>query len=122
MVVSRFVRGHLRHIHLDVLLAALCRQPDLLLPLAEARLVGLAGFADALVARDALLPFRPRLVFGQHGAAAGMAQLVRSFPQPVADRDTPVEDEAFAVPRALFFGHALEILQDTALEVIDILD
>src|ERR1700754_1636128 len=40
--------------------------------------------------------------------------------QPVAERDAVVKDKAFAAPAALRFRHAFEILQDAALEVIDL--
>src|ERR1700738_4915267 len=42
------------------------------------------------------------------------------LPQSVAERDAIVEDKTFASPAALRFRHAFEIIEDTALEVIDL--
>src|SRR4051795_13654191 len=50
-----------------------------------------------------------------------IGNLLRSpLPQPVAERDTVVEDKAFAAPAALRFRHAFQVFQDAALEVIDL--
>src|SRR5260221_14671087 len=40
--------------------------------------------------------------------------------QPVAERDAVVKDETFAAPAAFGFRHAFQILQNSALEVIDL--
>src|SRR5438445_13696668 len=42
-----------------------------------------------------------------------------SLPQPVAQRHTFVEYKTLAAPAALLLGHAFEIPQNAALEVID---
>src|SRR5258705_4298088 len=44
----------------------------------------------------------------------------RALAQAVTQRDALVEHKTFAAPAALGFGHALEILQNAALEVIDL--
>src|SRR5579871_6471353 len=44
----------------------------------------------------------------------------RPFAQAMAERDPVVEHETFAAPAALGLGHAFEIAQDAALEVIDL--
>src|SRR3954452_22380327 len=44
----------------------------------------------------------------------------RALAQAMTKRDALVEHKAFAAPAALGFGHALKILQDAALEVIDL--
>src|SRR3954451_22512172 len=44
----------------------------------------------------------------------------RAFAQAVTKRDALVEHKTFAAPAALGFGHAFEILQNAALEVIDL--
>src|SRR5579863_6119601 len=48
--------------------------------------------------------------------------LILSIPlaQAMAKRDALVEDEAFAAPAAVVFPDMLEIIQDAALEVIDL--
>ena len=61
-------------------------------------------------------------VFGQDGAAAGVAEQVRAFFQPMPHRHAAVKDETFALPCALLGGHLFQIFQDAALEVIDLLD
>src|ERR1700704_5122345 len=43
-----------------------------------------------------------------------------ALPQPVAERDAVVKDKTFAAPAAYRFGHAFQIFQDAALEVIDL--
>ena len=48
-----------------------------------------------------------------------MAQRVVARNQAVTDADPLIEDEAFALPQALFRRHFLKIFQDPALEVID---
>src|SRR5437016_2735039 len=40
----------------------------------------------------------------------------------MAERDTFVEHEAFAAPAALRLGHAFQVTQDAALEVIDFVE
>src|ERR1035441_10453633 len=43
-----------------------------------------------------------------------------ALPQAVAERDAFVEDKAFAAPAALRLRYAFQILQNAALEVIDL--
>src|SRR5690606_3625522 len=54
--------------------------------------------------------------------AARTAQRVRARAQAVAHAHTLVEDEALALPAALAFGHLLQVLQDAAFEVVDLLE
>src|SRR6266480_7140393 len=42
------------------------------------------------------------------------------FAQPVAERVAVVKDKTFATPAALGFRHAFQVLQNAALEVIDL--
>src|SRR5258708_38540076 len=44
----------------------------------------------------------------------------RALPQSMAECDAVVEDKTFAAPAALRFRHALQIIQDSALEMIDL--
>src|ERR1700681_2612317 len=46
--------------------------------------------------------------------------LRRTFPQPVTERNAVVKDKTFAAPAALRFRHTFQILQNSALEVIDL--
>src|SRR5207342_3828906 len=43
-----------------------------------------------------------------------------ALPQSVAQRDASVKDKAFATPLALRLGHAFQIFQNAAFEVIDL--
>ena len=52
--------------------------------------------------------------------AAGAAEAVGARRQSVADADPFVEDEAFAAPQAVLLGHVFEIIEDAALEMIDL--
>ncbi len=96
-------------------LAALPRQGDLLLPLAEPRLVFDARLACAMVAGDTLLECGMVAIRRQDRAAAGVAQQMRALSQPVTDRHTPVKDKAFALPCAVGLRHFLKVFQNTAL-------
>lgn len=49
-----------------------------------------------------------------------MADIVASRLQPMLDRYTLIEHEAFAFPAAFFRGHRLQIFQNPALEMIDV--
>src|SRR5262249_39512317 len=53
-----------------------------------------------------------------HRHAAGVAKHMGALDQPMPDGGALVEDEAFALPQALLFGHGLQVLQDAALQVI----
>jgi hypothetical protein len=63
---------------------------------------------------------RRKPVCRAYGAAACETQLVRARRQAVPDGDTLVEYEALALPPAFFFSHMLQIGENPALEVIDI--
>src|SRR5689334_6065279 len=52
----------------------------------------------------------------------GCPRPARLFHEPMAQGDALVEDEASAVPAALGLGNLLEIFQDTALEVEDLVE
>src|SRR5450631_12195 len=43
-----------------------------------------------------------------------------ALPQAVAERNAVVKDKTFAAPAAFGFRHAFQILQNSALEVIDL--
>ena len=67
------------------------------------------------------LVFRPLGVGGQDRAAAGVAELVRSLGESVADRDPPVEDEAVAAPGAALGRGLAQISQYAAAEMQNLL-
>ncbi len=97
---------------------------ECLLPVAFA-VAGALFFAASGVAGGAAGAFlieRRLAVGGAERAAASAAQLVVAGHLAVADADPFIEDEAFALPQALFGGHLLEVIEDAALEVIDLLD
>jgi hypothetical protein len=93
----------------EVLFAALCREGDLFLPLAETRFSVIARGAIAAMAAHPIFIFRTLGIFGQDGLAAGMAEHMRSLNKPVANRNTPVKDKAIALPRALVLWDFFEV-------------
>src|SRR5690606_28810862 len=103
-------------------LAALLRQQHLPVTLTVARPVFLRARIVATMAGDTFLIVRRLEVFRQERMAAGAAQLRIAFLKAVLHRDALVEDEALAFPQALFRRDFLEILQDAAFEVVDLLD
>ena len=102
--------------------AALFRQADLLLTLAETAFVLFGGFGGALVAGHAFFEFWAAAIFGQNRTAAGIAKLMRAFFEAVSNTDTAVKNKAFAIPNAFFLGYVLKVFQDTAFEVINIIN
>src|SRR5690606_16247981 len=94
----------------------------LLFPLAEPGAVFAAVFANAGRAADALFIGGMLAVRRRNRAAAGTAALVITGYKAVPDRDAAIEDIAFPLPERGVFGHLLEIFQDAALEVEDILN
>ena len=74
------------------------------------------------MARDAFFIFGTQLVCGQDRAAAAMAEFMWAFHQSVAHRHTVVENKTIAFPAAGFFRDLFEIPQDSAFQMIDILD
>src|ERR1700753_220334 len=64
----------------------------------------------SLSAWRSLTAFKLRLVF----------RFCLAFAQAVAERDALVEDETLAAPAAFTLGDMFEIIQDAALEVIDL--
>ena len=74
----------------------------------------------AVAAGDAFLVSLVREVRRRQGHAAGAAQRVLADFEAVFHAHALVEDEALALPEAFFFGHILEVFQDPALEVVDL--
>src|SRR5690606_4176413 len=64
---------------------------------------------------------RGSLLFCTERQAACTAKFIIARLKAMTDRHPLVEDKALALPQAVFLGHVLEILQDTALEVIDLI-
>src|SRR5450755_3074981 len=59
------------------------------------------------------------------GSPSGFGSLIgvlfhSALPQAVAERNAVVKDKTFAAPAAFGFRHAFQILQNSALEVIDL--
>ena len=104
----------------NVFLAALGGQ--LHLPLAFGQgslLLGCAG-AVAIGATHALhvVGMRPLGLAQRHAARA--AQLVRAAHQAVAYRHTFVKHKALALPAGDLLGHGLQVFEDAAFQVIDL--
>ena len=53
---------------------------------------------------------------------AAVAELVFAFDESVFERDSVVEYEAFVFPEAFFFGDFFEVFEDSAFEVVDLID
>jgi len=107
---------------LEMPLATGIGQQDLLLTFAEPLATRIVELVDTLVTRHAVLVLGARFVLGQDRLATGMAQLVRPLLQSVTDGHAPVKDETLTIPKTVFLWHLFEVLQNTALEVVDILD
>src|SRR4051812_43693798 len=92
--------------------------------LAVALAISLALRVGALVmagwATDAGLVKRRRAFGLADRAAARVAQLVGSRSEPMAYRDPLIENETFAPPQALLGRYDLEVFEDAALQVIDL--
>ena len=97
-------------------------EANLVLALGEARLLGVAQLVVATRAADAFLVALALLVFLGDRQAAGMALIVLAGAQLMVDGDALIEHEALALPQRLFLGHLFQVLQDTALEVIDLIE
>jgi len=104
----------------QVALAPLARQADLALALAKALLARFARLAMAEMAAHAFLIFGALRIRRHQRAAAGVAQDVRPFLQPVLNAHSPVEHEAGAIPKAFLRRHFLEIFQDASLQVVNL--
>ncbi|OAG71728.1 hypothetical protein A0J51_03142 [Gluconobacter japonicus] len=72
-------------------------------------------------AGHALYEQRRRLVLFADRTTAGMTDIVTANFQTMLHRDTLIEHEAFAFPEALFFRNGLQILQNTALKMINLI-
>src|SRR6056297_948688 len=97
---------------------------ELHLPLAftKAHAVGVGVLLHAAMTGDAFLEFGARAVRGRKWPAAGTAKRERQHAQNMAHRHTFVEDETPAAPEAVLPRHLLEVFQDAAAQVIDLLD
>ncbi len=103
-------------------LAALFGQFDLLLTLAKTAPVSLGILINAMRALYAgLIDVRRFVRFGNR-AAAGVAKIIGTLLQAVADRNTVVENKTLAVPATFRWWYVFEILQDAAFEVEDVFD
>ena len=103
-----------------MLLAPFPRKVNLLLPLAKAVFICFAGFMRALVAGNTVLVFRTLFICGQDRAPAGIAQLMRTFLEPVPDGDPRIKDETLAIPFAIRLRHFFKVFQDAAFQVVNI--
>src|SRR5690606_40573983 len=74
----------------------------------------------AVRATDTLLIIVRRLVFRAERQAAGAAQLVLAGLESMPDGNTFVEYKTLAVPAAFFRRNGFKILQDTALQMVDL--
>ena len=97
--------------------AALLGEFHLSLAFRKAFAVFLRTGVVATVARDAFDEERRLTLFRRERVTAGPAQFSYPLAQAVGDRNALVENEAFAVPKALSLRHLLQIFQDAAFEV-----
>src|SRR4051812_8063206 len=103
-------------------LATVPREPRLPVPLRIA--LALAGTARAVAggARHTLFIFGRRHLLRRHRHPAGVADREASGLEAVGDADPGVEQETLALPKAFLRRYLLEIFEDAAFEVIDLLD
>ena len=105
-----------------MLFTARAGEGDLLLPFGKARPADVIAAVDAMVAADAcLIGGMPAVGIGQWHAA-GMAHVIGPGLQRLIDRHPAVKDKALALPAAVRLRHILEIFQDAALQVIDLVE
>lgn len=97
-------------------------QLDLALAFAKSLPVVIAVAVAAACTGHTGLERRIGTVIGRKRATAGTATRHPSGPQPVSDRNAAIEDKAFALPNALLFRHVLQILEDSTLQVKDLID
>ena len=96
------------------------RQRDLTLAFPEPVPVLFGMFRAAGGAADALLEHRISAVLFSQGTAAGAAACQIAGAQAMPHRNPPIEDKAFALPKAFRLWHLLQIFQDAALQMKDI--
>src|SRR5690606_15111960 len=103
-------------------LVALERQLDLLLPLTGAGAGFLAQRIPAMRAADTgCVMFRLAILNGNRSTAR-VALLEIALAQIVAHGHPVVEHIAVAAPASFFLGHLLQVFEDAALEVINLLE
>ncbi len=111
-----------RRVHAEVRLAAFARESNLFFAFGKATPLGIGLLRVAgrttnpgpiMLALFVLLGNRP---------AAGMALIVTAFLQRLVDADPVVENETFAVPARVFRGHFLEVLQNAAPQVVNLVE
>ena len=95
---------------------------DLSLALTETGPVLIGIFVYTLVALHTFDIVNTIFIGLRDRSAAGIALIKTALDQAVTYGDAVVEDEAFTLPSALFLRHLFEILQDSALEVIDFIN
>src|SRR4051812_19334449 len=95
-------------------------QSHLPLPLGKAGTVGIAARVMAMGAGDALAIVRRAAIVGRQRTPANTTEHGLAFGEPMRHRDTLVEHEALALPKALLGGHRFQIFQNAALEMIDL--
>src|SRR5690606_3156862 len=119
---QRLCLGFLLELDLDpkVALYPFAGQLHVTLPFRETTLLFFRVLVVAVMAADTLDEVFGFLVFGAQRHAACAAEFVFARFQSMTHGHALVEHEAIALPEALLFGHGLKILEDAALQVIDL--
>ena len=103
-------------------LAPRLRKLDLPLALGIALTVFVGTGVKTVRARDAGGKFGRYQIAWRQRMAAGAAQFRVALGKPVRHRNPFVEDEALALPQALFGRDLLEVFEDASLEVEHVLE
>ena len=97
-------------------------QVDLFLPLRKPGLLFIGRLVVALRATHALEVVRRFPVRVLNGAPARPAEVVFTNLKTMANGDAFIKDETLPLPEALLFRDPFEVLENTPLKVIDLLD
>ena len=106
----------------EIALLALFGQLPLALALSSAGFLGIAGVCVAAGAAHARFKEWRLGSTGLQRVTAGTAQPVIPRLEAMAHGDALIKDKAFALPQALFGGDSLQVLENAAFEVVDLVE
>src|SRR5690606_21776174 len=104
----------------DVTFSTLSRQLHLTLAFCEAALLLIGVLVMAVDAADTLDEMPGGLVFGAQRLATGAAEFIIAGLKAMAHGNPLVKNETISAPQAVLFGHGLEVFENTAFQVINL--